>query len=457
MTFMHYAGAILVLILITLAGAYSGHKVKSASDFSYGGRSAGIVIVIGGIVGAFVGGAATIGTAQLAFDYGFSAWWYTLGGGLGFVLMGAFFVEPMYKSGMTTISQMIAKEYGGKVAALSVVLMSMGTFVAIISQLVAGTVLITSVSSAGPAAAVCIVVVLTLIYVIFGGVWGAGYAGAVKTVLLYILTMICGAVSLKLAGGISAVKSILPVDQYFSLFARGCLKDGGEGLSVIFGVISTQTYILPIISAKDLKTAKTGALAGGVLITLIGIAGIAVGLFMKISAPEIASSEALPLFAMNCLPEFIGGVILATLLISIVGSSAAMALGMTSMLCSDIYLIHIAPNASDKKTLRFSCITIVAVLILTALFRIWDMDSVILNFGYLSMALRASVSFAPLCFALLLPGRVKSKYAMAAIMAGPLFAAAGKLFSLFGNTSLFLGVAAALVIMLFGYFKGAYN
>ncbi len=74
MDLMHYVGALLVFILITLVGTYSGSKINCASDFSCGGRSASTVIVIGGIVGAFVGGSATIGTAQLAFDFGLSAW-----------------------------------------------------------------------------------------------------------------------------------------------------------------------------------------------------------------------------------------------------------------------------------------------------------------------------------------------------------------------------------------------
>ena len=39
-------------------------------------------------MGTLVGGSSTIGTAQLAFDYGISAWWFTLGGGVG-----AYFAE----------------------------------------------------------------------------------------------------------------------------------------------------------------------------------------------------------------------------------------------------------------------------------------------------------------------------------------------------------------------------
>lgn len=80
MTVQHYIGAIVVLVLITAVGIYSGRCVSSAGDFASGGRKAGIGVVAGSIIGTLVGGASTIGTAQLAFNYGFSAWWFTLGG-----------------------------------------------------------------------------------------------------------------------------------------------------------------------------------------------------------------------------------------------------------------------------------------------------------------------------------------------------------------------------------------
>ncbi len=49
-------------------------------------------MIIGTIVGTLVGGASTVGTAELAFNHGFSALWFTLGGGIGCLIMGALFL-----------------------------------------------------------------------------------------------------------------------------------------------------------------------------------------------------------------------------------------------------------------------------------------------------------------------------------------------------------------------------
>jgi SSS family solute:Na+ symporter len=47
--------------------------VKNAADFSGKSRTAGTALVAGTIMGTLVGGASTIGTAQLAFTSGLDA------------------------------------------------------------------------------------------------------------------------------------------------------------------------------------------------------------------------------------------------------------------------------------------------------------------------------------------------------------------------------------------------
>ena len=66
----HIIGIVITLIGITVVGIYAGRKVKTAADFTVGGRKASASVVAGTIMGTLVGGASTIGTAQLAFQFG---------------------------------------------------------------------------------------------------------------------------------------------------------------------------------------------------------------------------------------------------------------------------------------------------------------------------------------------------------------------------------------------------
>ena len=75
----HIIGIVSTLAAMTAIGLYSGRKVKTAKDFTTGGGKAGWPVITGAILGTLIGGGSTIGTAQLAFEVGFSAWWWTLG------------------------------------------------------------------------------------------------------------------------------------------------------------------------------------------------------------------------------------------------------------------------------------------------------------------------------------------------------------------------------------------
>ena len=73
----------LIIMIGTVAavigiGIYHSRSIKSAAGYSVGGRSAGAPLVAGSIAGTVVGGGATVGTAQLAYHFGLSAWWFTL-------------------------------------------------------------------------------------------------------------------------------------------------------------------------------------------------------------------------------------------------------------------------------------------------------------------------------------------------------------------------------------------
>ena len=451
MTLLHYIGAALVLILITGVGIYSGKHVSSVDDFSSGGRQAGVGIVAGSIIGTLVGGSSTIGTAQLAFTYGFSAWWFTLGGGIACLILAISFVKPLYNSSITTLPQVFSREYGQKSSTVSTVLMSIGSLFSIIAQLLAGMALITSVSSIGSLPATILIVLLMLFYVIFGGVWGAGLVGIAKTILLYGTVIICGVLALRLGGGISAFTSALPHAKYFNLLARGTFVDLGAGISLILGVITTQSYIQAIISAKSIKLSKAGALLSACLIPIIGIAGIFVGMYMKLNSPDLNPAKALPTFIMQNTPPIVAGIIMATLLVALVGTGAGLALGVSSMLCNDIYKVYFNKNASDKTLLNTTRI-IIAVLLLTAsLFTFGNMGGLILGWSFMSMGLRGAVAFAPLCCALFLPGRIAKKFALYAMISGPFFVLIGKFILPKYIDPLFLGVGISILFMFVGY------
>lgn len=451
MTALHFAGGALVLLLILFVGYWSGRKVQSADDFAGKSRKAGTGVVAGAIIGTLVGGSSTIGTAQLAFNYGFSAWWFTLGGGIGLLIMGLIYVKPLYKGDALTLPSILSENYGAQSAMAATFLTSIGSFLSIVAQLLSSVGLITAVSAIPPFYAALLTAALMMVYVIFGGVMGAGKVGMVKTILMYVGIGLCGVLAITLQGGFSAFYQALPQAQYFNLFARGVVIDLGAGLSLIVGIITTQTYIQAVISAKSLKISLRGTFLSACLVPLIGIAGIYVGLFMKIVHPDIESAKALPLFIMEYLHPFPAGMVLATLLVALVGTGAGLALGISSMLTRDVYVARIRPEADDKQQLLVTRCVIAVVLAASCLFTAGNMGTLIMSWSFLSMGLRGAVAFFPLTAALFAPKSFSSKFVFASMIVGSAATILSK-FLIAGIDPLFPGMLAAGITMAAGRF-----
>jgi len=448
-TLAHIIGASLTIAFIVILGIFSGRWVKSSSDFSTGGNKAGPALVMGAIAGTLVGGSSTIGTAQLAFTFGLSAWWFTLGGGIACLVLGLVFVKPFRASGCDTVQQIISKEYGAAAGVITAVSGTLGMLLNMIPQLLSFNALVLSVAQINLTIVTLAGIGIMICYVVFGGFLSTGILGIAKMALLYFAVIMGGILALNLSGGFGALYDALPSEQFFNMFARGVGIDAGAGVSLILGVLCTQTYVQAVLSAKTDKSARMGALYSAVIIPPIGAGGILIGQYMHIAHPYMNPALAFPTFVIDHFPPLLGGVALAALLIAVTGTGAGLALGFASTLTNNIYLKFINKNASSKQVLIVMRVLILSALALAGFVTIANLGSIILAWGFLSMALRGAVLFIPMCAALVLRQRVGPGYIIASSLIGLVTVIAGS-FIVSGFDPLFLGVGASAVTVAVG-------
>lgn len=233
MTTIHYIGVLIILLAVVMAGVYAGKQVRCITDYITGGRRASVGMVAGAIIGTMVGGSSTIGTAQLAYHYGFSAWWFTLGGGIGVLVMGRVFAGPLYNSKIETIPQLFDKEYGGRACVISAIFNSVGSFLSVVAQVLAGIALITTVTTISAGLASVIVVIIMVVYVVLGGAMGTGYVGVIKMLLMYVGVGICGIIAFRGLGGAAGIQEypVFAEGNYFTIYSvwGSSYKYGGRG------------------------------------------------------------------------------------------------------------------------------------------------------------------------------------------------------------------------------------
>lgn len=470
-------GLVIAIVAIVGLSIFTGMR---------GGKKSGKIgwgVAAGLIMGTLVGGTSTVGTAQLAFNYGMTAWWFTLGGGLGCLILGLIYVKPLRAQTSPTLVGMVRDEYGPKVGMAATLLNSIGTFINILSQLIAASAVVVVVfESMSTVVAIIVTAVFMVLYVVFGGTKGAGIVGILKTVLLYVTMVICGVIVLSKLGGVggfvSAVNGLViettdgtAVERnLWSLFGRGFWTDFGSCMSLILGVLTTQTYAQAILTARSDRDGRIAAFVSTILIPLIGVFGIMVGLYMRtvVTPAEAAASSAalakvaLTSFIINYsgIPALLGGIMLGALFIASVGTGAGLALGIATVVNRD--LINRGKTADPKKSDLTNKALIVAVLAIATLLTCVLPADTIQDYAFLSMALRGCTVFAPLCFLIWASKRVSSSYAMVSVVAGSVVALVYGVLKLQGTitfplAAVFPGIVVGLVVMFIGLAAGKKN
>ncbi|MEL7649001.1 MAG: sodium:solute symporter family protein [Sedimentibacter sp.] len=449
---LHVAGMAATLLLIMVIGVNSGKKVKNSSDFSTGGKSASFSLVAGALISTLIGGSSTIGTAQLAFSYGLTAWWFTLGTGLGCLLFGFFLVKPFRKSGFDTIQQVISHEYGSTAGVVASVLSSIGIVLNIVAQILSANALLTTVFGISTAMSAAITVSIMICYVVFGGVLGTGILGNVKLVLTYVAVGFGTYKILSLSGGMTPIYNALPAEKYFSMFARGFGIDFGSLVSVVLGVFCGQTYVQTILSGRTDSDAQKATVAAALLLPPVGLGSVLIGMYMRIQHPLMDSSQAFPLFVLENMHPLLGGAVLATLLLALVGTGSGMALGFGTIVSKDLYKKFICRTADGKRELLVSRTFIVLSFLVSSFIVSMNPDSPILSWGFLATGLRGTVLLFPMLGALFFKNKVHIGFAVASSIAGVgTHLACGILLDL-NFDPIFPGIAAGFLVFSAGAF-----
>ena len=147
------------------------------------------------------------------------------------------------------------------------------------------------------------------------------------------------------------------------------------------------------------------------------------------------------------MPPLLAGVILGALFVAVVGTGAGLALGISTIVNNDIVKRVTHRFDDEKKLSRLGKVWIVAVLAAAGLLSCGALGDTILQFAFMSMGLRGAVVFTPLLCALWLPGRIHRRWCILSAVVSPLVVLLFGVWKVFPVDSLFLGIAASMVIM----------
>ena len=162
------------------------------------------------------------------------------------------------------------------------------------------------------------------------------------------------------------------------------------------------------------------------------------------------SAQAFPQFILNHLPDWLGGIMLGTLLINIIGCGSGLSLGAATILVRDVYT-NISARFKWKDgrltTLQQTRLSIVGLLMVAVLATLIFNGSFINDLGFLSLGLRAMAILFPLSFALWMPGRFDAKRVLLSMPTGVVVMLLANVLSLPGD-AVYYGLIASLSVLL---------
>ncbi len=445
-------GVVLITAVIAVTALVSGLRVRSTREFTVAGRKAGWPIVSGIIVGALVGGSSTVGTAQAAFVYGLPAWWFTLGAGIGCVILGTLFIRPLRGTNAETLPQFLTNSFGEPIRPLVAICDSIGIFITIPGQAASALTMLAVLLHWPIAPTIALVAALIIAYVFTGGAISAGVAGFVKLIISFSALLVFGIVAVYLAGGPAPLAAALPA-KYFSLFGNGLWKDLGNGLGIVFGVLTTQVYVQAVLSGRDNAQARIGTITAGIGTTVFGLGGVAVGMFMRVHEPNIMPAEALPLFAAHYFSPLLSGIMLGAILITVITCAGGLALGISTMVTRDLYQHYFRPTMNDREGLLVARTVIVFVVLAGVLIGASDILKLIISYSFLAFAFRADAMLIPVLVAVLgnRTGLRSTGAGVGALVLGMVTNIFWNLAIAPGGAAVFIGLLGSLVGLIVGH------
>lgn len=372
---------------------WSSKRQDTTSDYFLAGRNIGFFAIGGSLFASNIGSEHIVGLAGQGAKTGLGMAHYELHAWL-MVLLAWVFVPFYYRTGVYTVPEFLEKRFGPaarwilSIVSLVAYVMTKVSVTVYAGAMVFQVLLPDTFGSPQNAfwIGAILTVVLTGIYTIFGGLRAVLYTDTAQAMILLIgAASILGIGLYKLGGWDELQATALAQDANFALW-RSMDHPEFPWLGILIGspIVGiwywcTDQYIVQrTLSAKNLKTARRGALFGGTLkvwavfIFLIpGLMGLALHERGLIEIPldpqtqQIDSDKVFPTLVATLLPAGLRGLVVAGLLAALMSSLSSLFNSSASLFTVDIYE-KLRPGRSEKHLVLVgriaTCVVVVAGL-----------------------------------------------------------------------------------------------
>jgi SSS family solute:Na+ symporter len=365
-------GIIISYILIVLSiGFYFSKKNKNSIEYFLAGRNIGWIAIGASLFATNISSEHFIGLAGTGSKSGLAVGHFEWLACLMLLLLGWVFTPFYLKSGVFTMPEFLEKRYNTASRYYLSIISIVGYILTKISiALYAGGILLNAVVGWDMMTAAVVIVLITGLYTLMGGLSAVIYTDLVQTVILIGGSIALTLIGLDKAGGWNNLVANTPLD-FWSMFKP--LSDPDfPWTGIIFGAPilgiwywCTDQYIVQrVLSAKNLSNAQRGTVFAGFLKILPVFILILPGIIaFYLSDGTVSGDKTYAWLVTTLLPTGLKGLVIAGLLAALMSSLSAMFNSTSTLLTIDIYK-KIKPLADEKSIVAFGKLTTGVMVVL---------------------------------------------------------------------------------------------
>lgn len=381
---------------------------KSMNGFATAKGSVKPWIVGASFAASYASANLFIGVPGLAYQYGTSVLWYTLGcfgvSWIGLLLFAKTFWRYGKKyGGVSTLPEWLGKRYNSKALQVLVALLILFNVYYIVGQNVGLATIFETVIGIPYFWGIIIGVTITILYIGLGGAYAQlvtdgiqGILMAVTSILLFLSLFWTIGGGFNMFGELSSKLATIDPNLIAAINTEGPYNSVLAIMAVQFMLFSF--VLMPHLLNKVLSIEKEEDLApftlsAGVVLFIISTLMVLGGLAARVLYPNLTSADAaIPVYILEAFPTIIAAIMIVGIISAILSSTDSLYLGVTSSIGNDLYRIitpylakkTIPEHILDQRSVKVAKSSLIVVGFLTLYFSFDRPDSlsILIQFSF---------------------------------------------------------------------------
>jgi len=367
-------------LVVFAIGFYFSRKERTSTDYFLAGRNVGWFAIGASLFVSNISTEHFIGLAGSGASSGLTVGHFEWLACLILLLLGWVFVPFYLRSNVFTMPEFLERRFNRSCAVyLASISIIAYVFTKISVHLYAAAVVLERVVGWSPMTAAVILVVVTGIYTIAGGLAAVIYTDLVQTMILIVGAVILTLLGLHQVGWFAGLRSAVPGSYFHMIKPVSDHEFPWTGIffgAPILGIwywCTDQVIVQRVLSAKDEGHAQAATVFAGFLkilpvfmLVLPGLIAIALyrDSFQFGPGGQVLNGDiAYPIMIVNLLPKGLVGLMIAALLAALMGAMSSVFNSASTLVTLDFYK-KLRPDASEARLVNFGRVATAAMVLL---------------------------------------------------------------------------------------------